>query len=114
MDNSAAILVIKALDCLAERATVTAQNIANAGTPNYRPLRLSFEKALADAAARGDDAVRQVTPQVDHAITDTGNGEMRLDLELATASGTAGRYTALIEILNRQLQMDSLAITGNS
>jgi hypothetical protein len=33
---------------------------------------------------------------------------------MGTAAGTAGRYDALIDILNRQLQMQSLAITGNS
>ena len=65
MENSTAILLIKALDCLSARSVVTAENIANANTPNYRPLRLSFEKALADAAGKGDEAVSQVTPQVE-------------------------------------------------
>ena len=114
MENSTAILLIKALDCLSARSVVTAENIANANTPNYRPLRLSFEKALADAAGKGDEAVSQVTPQVERIPAGTRDSELRLDLEMATASSTAGRYGALIELLNRQLQLDALAMTGNS
>ena len=114
MESSTAVLAIKALDLLDQRAAVTAENIANAGTPGYRPLRLSFEDALKAAAAQGDDAVRQLQPTVERTVTNTGNGELRADLEMATASATAGRYSALVEVLNRELQIDSLAITGNS
>ena len=114
MDNSTAILMIKALDGLSERAIVTAENIANAGTPHYRPLRVTFEKALEEAAAKGDAAVEAVKPDVERAPAGTPDGELRLDLEMATASQTALRYTALIDVLNRQGQLESLAITGNN
>jgi flagellar basal-body rod protein FlgB len=113
MDNSTAILVIKALDGLAARAVVTAENIANAGTPGYRPLRVNFEGALKDAATRGDDAVRQVALDAERTATAASEGELRVDLEMATASATALRYGALIEVLNRQGQLKSLAITGS-
>ncbi|HEY0301982.1 MAG TPA: hypothetical protein VGC36_11635 [Rhizomicrobium sp.] len=114
MDDSTAILMIKALDCLTARSIATAQNIANAGTPQYRPLRVTFEQALTDAAARGDAAVRAVTPAVERIAAGGVDAELRLDLEMATASGTAGRYGAIVDILNRRLQMQSLAITGNN
>ena len=114
MDSSTAVLMIKALDCLAARQVATSQNIANAGTPGYRPLRVTFETALSDAAAQGDDAVRAVTPQVERAPAGSVDSELRLDLEMADAAGTAGRYGALIDILNRQLQLQSLAITGTT
>ncbi len=38
---------------------------------------------------------------------------MRLDLEVQTAASTALRYTALIDILGRQLQLETLAIKGS-
>jgi flagellar basal-body rod protein FlgB len=114
MDNSTALLMIKALDGLSARAAVTAQNIANAGTTNYRPLQLTFEQALNDAAAKGDDAVSQVEPRIEPVPAGKDGGELRLDLEMATAAGTAGRYGALIDILNRQMQIEALAATGNS
>jgi flagellar basal-body rod protein FlgB len=111
MDNSTAILTIKALDCLAAREVATAENIANAGTPNYRPLRVTFEDALKAAAMQGDDAVKRVMPEIEQAPANT---ELRTDLEMATATGTAGRYEALLETLSRQIQLQELAITGTS
>ena len=109
MESLSAALLIKSLDGLAARQAVTAQNIANAGTPGYRPLRVTFENALAQAASRGANAVREVEP----AIVLSGATDLRLDLELATASTTSMRYAALIEVLGRRLQLDGLAVTGS-
>jgi flagellar basal-body rod protein FlgB len=113
MDSSMAILMIKALDGLATRQVATAENIANASTPNYRPLRTSFEQALKDAAVQGDDAVQAVKPKVEQAVAGTPEAELRLDMEMATSAGTAGRYGALVSLFNRQVQIESMAITGN-
>src|SRR4051794_1554356 len=113
MDYGTTLLMIKALDGLAARAVVTAENIANAGSANYRPLKLTFEDALRDAATKGSDAVQKVNPHIERTIVGTVDGELRLDLELATASTTALRYAALIEVLNRQMQINALAITGS-
>lgn len=114
MDAISASLMIKALDGLSARALATAQNIANAGTPNYRPLRASFEDALREAAAKGPEAIGQVRPKIEHVQPSAVAPDMRLDLELATASSTALRYSALIEILNRQTQIQALAFSGNN
>jgi flagellar basal-body rod protein FlgB len=76
-------------------------------------MRVSFEAALKDAAALGDDAVRQITPSATQAVAGTPDAELRPDLEMSTASATALRYGALIALLNRQVQLDSLAMTGN-
>lgn len=110
MADLTATLIIRALDGLNARATVTAENIANASSPNFRPLRVTFESALAAAARHGEPAVAAVRPH----ITGAPAGEaVRIDLELATASATALRYSALTDLLGRQLQMETLAITGS-
>ncbi|HJT42313.1 MAG TPA: flagellar basal body protein [Rhizomicrobium sp.] len=114
MDSTTATLLIKALDGLSARSVATAQNIANANTPGYRPLRVSFEQVLADAAQRGAGAVQAVSPQIDSIPAGARDGELRLDLELATASATTQRYGGLIEVLDRQLRLQALAITGSS
>jgi flagellar basal-body rod protein FlgB len=102
-------LIVKALDGLTARSIATAENIANAGSPGFRPLRVSFEQALAAAAPRGAAAIRAVRPQIEGAPA----GEpLRVDLELATASSTALRYAALTELLSRQMQIEAIAITG--
>ncbi|AHE55654.1 flagellar basal body rod protein FlgB [Sphingomonas sanxanigenens] len=113
MDQLSSVLLIKALDGLSARAVVTANNIANASTPGYRPMRVSFEAELSQAAAGGPAAAASVMPRIE-TMADRGFGtDLRLDLELATASSTAARYTALVEVLSRQLQMQSLAARGS-
>jgi flagellar basal-body rod protein FlgB len=112
MDHSNAILILKALDGLQARSVATAENIANAHTPNYRPLRVSFEDALKQAAAEGDDAVRALSFDAVPAPAGTPDAENRLDLELATQSATVLRYSALVQILSRSMQMRSTATRG--
>ena len=111
MDPISAALIEKALDGLSQRYTFTAQNIANANTANYRPVRVSFEDDLRHAAANGLNAINAVTPQtiVDPA---TAGGGARLDLELASASQTGMRYRALLDILSQQLRLERTILTG--
>lgn len=112
MDAISASVTLKALDGLTARSVATAQNIANAGTPGYRPIRVTFETALAEAAGRGAAAIAEVQPAIE-ADTAFGGQDLRVDMELATASSTAMRYAALIELLGRQMQIDALAVSGN-
>jgi len=113
MDPVSSILILKSLDGLAARSRASAQNIANAGTPGYRPVRVTFEAALRAAAPLGAAEIGQVQPRMEQAPIAPWQGQaMRLDLELATAASTAGRYGALIELLTRQMQLDSTAISG--
>ena len=111
MDSLSSIMVVKALDGLSTRAVATAENIANASTPGYRPLRVTFEQALKAAASSGPDAIRALTPEISR---ETGGAptELRVDLELVEATATAGRYGALIDLLGRQMQLHSLAVSG--
>ncbi|WP_425999070.1 flagellar basal body rod protein FlgB [Caulobacter sp. DWR1-3-2b1] len=111
MDALSAATTLKALDGLSLRAEAAARNIANAQTPNYRAVRVSFEAALTAAAAKGSGAVDAVQPRVVPAL-DGLAGEVRLDQEMATATSTALRYGALIDILSRRLQLHSLVSGG--
>ena len=110
MDSVSATLLVKVLDGLQARSAATAQNVANAGSPGYRPLRVTFEDALTAAAARGPFAVRQVEPTF---VWDPAGAAVRLDLELAEASATSHRYAALADLLNRGLQLRALATRGS-
>lgn len=112
MDEISALLMAKALDGLAMRAAATSQNIANAQTPAYQPLRVRFEEQLLKAAEAGPDAIRTVQPEYLRALPDHGTAALRLDLEMATASQTALRYAALVDLLNRQMQVHRLAVRG--
>lgn len=111
MNGLTTALTVAALDGLTARSEATAQNVANYQTRGYRPVRVSFEQALAQAALAGPDAVRNVKPTFHEDAPLPGQG-LRPDLELATAAATSGRYSALIEILSRRLQIEGLAVTG--
>lgn len=113
MDTLPVALILKAMDGLATRATVTAQNIANANSPGYRPLKVTFEEALKRAASADVEAVSSVEPEIALAVDREGGTELRLDLELATATATSGRYGALAQLLSRQLELQSIALSGN-
>lgn len=106
------VLIAKALDGLSQRYLATAENIANANTPHYRPLKVSFEASLKAAAERGDAAIAQETPTVSFEPVPVVADEMRLDLQMATASQTALRYQALLDVLGREMQISQAAITG--
>lgn len=112
MDEISALLLTKALDGLALRATAISQNIANANSPSYRPLRVTFEQQLRKAADQGPEAVRAVHPEYIRTAAEENNQELRLDLEMASASQTALRYAALIDVLNRQMQLNRLIVKG--
>ncbi|MBS0253867.1 MAG: hypothetical protein JSS36_01310 [Proteobacteria bacterium] len=112
MTAMSATLMLKAMDGLALRAQAIAQNIANASSPRYRPMAVTFEDALARAAAQGPEAVAAVTPQIVPEPRAFGQSGVRIDLELADASTTSGRYAALAELLNRRLQLEALAVSG--
>jgi flagellar basal-body rod protein FlgB len=112
MDSVTPILIAKALDGLHARQKVTAENIANAGTPGYRPLTVSFETRLSEAARGGADAIRAVTPQVEFAPHSALSGDLRLDLEIATAAQTSMRYGALIDLLGRQMALHRAVVSG--
>lgn len=51
----------KALDGLSMRMAAIADNLANAGSPNFRSTKVEFEQALQAAARRGPDAIHRLT-----------------------------------------------------
>lgn len=104
MSKLTAVMALKALDGLSMRADVTSQNIANASSPGYRPLKVSFEQALVDASTQGRAAVDAVQPSIESDPNAADSTGVRLDMEMATASMTSARYAALIEIMSRQGQ----------
>lgn len=112
MDQLSAALALKTLDGLTLRSAAIAENIANANTRAYRPVRVRFEEALKTAAGEGLDAIRQVRPKLEPDMS-TAAGALRLDLEVVAADDAAERYGAVAEVLGRQLQLDGVAITGN-
>lgn len=111
MTSTSTALIAKALDGLSARQMATAQNIANANSETYRPIRVTFEESLRAAARMGPSAIAEVVPRTELASVNFG-GDMRLDLEIATAAQTAMRYGALINILEGRAGMMRAVLAG--
>lgn len=112
MDPVSAALLTKSLDGLALRLEVTAANIANAGSRGFRASRVTFEDSLKAAATHGPGAIAAVSPRIEAAAVGRFAEEPRTDLELDTAASTAGRYSAMVEFLAREMDITRVAIAG--
>jgi flagellar basal-body rod protein FlgB len=106
------LLAIKALDGLYLRAIAIAENIANSGSGTFKSHSVDFEAELREAAASGVAAIERYNASISTDGALMQGDEVRLDLEMASASETALRYAALTDILNRQLQISRLAVRG--
>lgn len=112
MDPISATMVTKALDGLSLRMTAIAANIANASSQNYRPQRVRFEQSLRAAAAQGLEAVRAMQFNLEAEAPGRLGSEPRMDLELASATDTALRYNALVNLLGREMEIARIGVRG--
>lgn len=112
MTSITPIVIAKVLDGLAARQVATAQNIANGNSERYRPVRVTFEDKLRSAMAKGPAAIAHAEPQTEVQPTPSIGNEMRIDLELATASQTAMRYGALITLLESRGALMNAVVSG--
>ncbi len=90
-----------ALDGLAQRQRVTADNIANVNTPGFLAGRVDFESSLRGALAGGEDPgsaqaviARSLEP------TNTNGNNVNLDAETVIATETGLRYQLALNALD--------------
>lgn len=108
-----------ALDGLALRQQLIANNIANSATPGYTPKRLKFEDILSGFFADGTRLEILSTEQMDSARTAIDSpaalepavgGGLALDQEMVDLTQSVIRYRALIEANAKRLAPIRLAI----
>ncbi|MEO0828920.1 MAG: hypothetical protein AAFY03_00475 [Pseudomonadota bacterium] len=112
MSELSQALAVKAMDGLMLRQTAIAENIANAGSESFAHRSVKFENALREAAADGPEAVRSVVMQIDTTGPALSGDDLRLDLEMQNSAATTMRYSALADILGRQMQITRAAVRG--
>lgn len=112
MSSYSEVLALKALDGLYLRNIAISQNIANSGSASFQPKAVDFEGELRRAAADGLTALDNFKPEIRADGPVSAGSQVRLDLEMANASATALRYAALTDILNRQMQINMVAVKG--
>lgn len=114
IDTSTTGLVSLALDAAVLRQQALAQNIANANTPGYRPLRVSFEARVqelvaADGLVEAPDAGRR--PQFRPILELAEEGaQVALDTEVAKLADNTLHHQVLLKALSKHLALIGTAI----
>ena len=90
-----------ALDGLAQRQRVTADNIANINTPGFLAGRVDFESSLRGAIAGGENpASAQAVVARSLEPTNTNGNNVNLDSETLNATETGLRYQLALNALD--------------
>lgn len=101
----------RALDGVAFRQRMAAQNVANIMTPGYRAQKVQFEDALTSAVARGGNPLQAELSVVDGggAAREDGN-TVSLEAEQQTLMTSGLQYQALVDATNFKLNVIRAAI----
>jgi flagellar basal-body rod protein FlgB len=109
-------LVKSALDAGLMRQTAHAANIANAGTPGFRPFAVTFEENLGEVRDAIDDgtlsSVDARSLPAAHLAVQPGTAPVQLDAEVAAMSADALHYQALTHVLSEQYAIVNLAMSS--
>jgi flagellar basal-body rod protein FlgB len=90
-----------ALDGLAQRQRVTADNIANVNTPGFLAGRVDFESSLQGALAGGESpSTAQALVARSLEPTNTNGNNVQLDTETVIATETGLRYQLALTALD--------------
>ncbi|WP_448070886.1 flagellar basal body rod protein FlgB [Georgenia yuyongxinii] len=100
-DSVTSVAMKSALDALAMRQRVIADNVANVQTPGFLAGRVSFEDELARAVARGTGAA---APTVARSLepTRTNGNNVNLDTETLSNVDTNLRYQVAVRAVEGQ------------
>lgn len=119
IENITTAALSLALDAASLRHQAIATNMANANTPGYAPLRVSFEDQLVDArrALEGGGrldatSLAGVQPALQHATGTAGMpAKLLLDVEAANLAQNSVHFQALLKGLSRHYQILSSAVS---
>lgn len=111
-DDGASLALGRALDGVAMRQRVTADNIANVMTPGFHAQRVDFEDSLASAIADGDPASAQsnVTETGTAAREDGNNVEIESETTSLMRSGL--QFQAVAQAVSFKYAVLHTAIKG--
>jgi len=104
-------LVRNALDVASLRQTVHAHNIANANTPGFAPMRVSFDNSLEQARRRLDEERQGHASMVEAALVHDEGTQVDLIGEISAMSSNSLQYQALIRALNKEMSIATMALS---
>lgn len=113
IDSSTTGLLSMALDAAGMRQQAIAQNIANANTPGYQRLGVSFEARLAEAVGGKGGAAPSLSSLGDFRpafVLAEDVAPVALDMEVAALSENTLHQQALLKALNKHFALLGTAI----
>ena len=102
MESNVVTLVRLALDAASLRHQAIANNIANANSAGYAPLKVNFEEQLAFARGglRGAPMLASVKPFVE--ADGRGSTPVMLDMEMVKLAQNTVHYQSLLKALEKR------------
>jgi len=118
-------LLKKSLDASALRSKVSANNIANINTKNYKKLYVTFEDTLNDSMAadtmktdnskdiQAGNSNGTITVKRDESTSERQDGNnVDIDLEMTNQAANSLMYDALVTQVNSKISLTSYIIGG--
>ena len=112
LDDVASVTLSTALSALATRQRVSANNIANLETPNFRAGQVSFEDNLRQAVAAGQPAQAAVTLTASAAPAGINGNNVSLDTETLIDEKTALQYQLLSGAMSSKFALIDTVLKG--
>jgi flagellar basal-body rod protein FlgB len=110
MIDSTGSVIYAALNGLAARQRVIANNVANVETPGFVAGRVSFEDSLREAIAGGDAAETSVAMRRSADPVNVNGNNVSLDNEIVSLTQTDLAYQLMIRALNDKFGLLRTAI----
>jgi flagellar basal-body rod protein FlgB len=105
-----------------ERTKVIQGNIANANTPFYKPVDLTFEEVLNNQTVLKTTNERHIQPETNNfikikpyqngIITGYDQNKVNVEEEMAKLAESSIMYKSLVEVMKKELSKMKLAISG--
>jgi flagellar basal-body rod protein FlgB len=112
LDDITSVTAHTALDGLAMRQRVTADNIANIETPGFLAGRVSFEDSLREAVEDGAPASAKFLNQRSMEPTRVNGNNVNLDHETLTHIDTNLRYQLMLRVFDSKISTLRTAMGG--
>ena len=112
MIDSTGSAIYAALNGLAARQRVIANNVANVETPGYIAGRVSFEDSLRDAVRNGNAAATSVSTLRSADPANVNGNNVSIDNEVVSLTKTDLAYQLMISAINSKFGLLRTAI-GN-
>jgi flagellar basal-body rod protein FlgB len=112
LDDITSVTVHTALNGLAMRQRVTADNIANIETPGFLAGRVSFEDNLKRAVDNGSPAGASLSNDRSLEPTRVNGNNVNLDHETLTHIDTNMRYQLMLRAVDSKISLLRTAIGG--